>query len=557
MHVARVFAATRLLSPAERFPAAVAVWDRRHLFPASADVLADASLPLGTPAWETLRRAVLAAIPRLLTDTEFTAATLGAVVPAIVDIDLRIESSPDVPQRLWSAAHLRRCRTWHDLASVTIADILRWRGVGATAVVQLLGAAIDLAWRVTVDPRPGASVFDAGTLFVGWSTDAPTHGAPSAGLPTTTDDPLGSHTVRVGDLGAFLDDCLETIDDVRARVAFELDDLSLDDPPRPGSKRSTPTAELLGLGPTRVLQLRQQARAAVAGAIAASPHHDDALRSLRIELGELCDAEHVDSVLARDGVAGGRGSAAGLLAMFAAGPYRPVAGFHRWWCTQERPLAADLARLLAEAGGVHDIDALAGDIESFGVDAGVARRWIARQHVRQIGELVISLAGSVTQVAARLLEATGRGLSASALADLIADGTPPGRLSARLERSPTFVRTGLDRWELADWGGAPTTEMVRCVISVTEAAFAGDEGPVPDELIGLLGLADGEQRRVPTRFGPLVIGASQGRAWRGSIRPLVLASGAEPGDQLVLLLSADGGVASIDVDRPGPASARV
>jgi hypothetical protein len=136
----------------------------------------------------------------------------------------------------------------------------------------------------------------------------------------------------------------------------------------------------------------------------------------------------------------------------------------------------------------------------------------------------------------RALEAAGTALTLDELAGWIEPDQRPG-LAAAIARDRRFVRTGTDRWELAEWGNVADERALRLELSVDDEVLIGAEGNLPVTLAHALGLRPGRVSRFATRFGPLALSYDGERASRGSVRPIALASGAVAGSMLVFSLT--------------------
>ena len=327
-------------------------------------------------------------------------------------------------------------------------------------------------------------------------------------------------------IAAELDACLVDLPDPRGRVAFELDDLLL---ATAESDALAPTHELIGLGHDWMRRLKYDAREHVRAAFAES-----SLAATITELAE-CLGEVVDTAGIHDALAAldlpPPTDPAGLLAVWLAGPYRPIAGFDGWWSPRPAEVVKATTDLVASSGGVHVRETVITDLCGLGVSAACAERWLARQRVRMADGVVVDVAGRPRDVAKRVLEATGRAMTCGELRAWLPEGSASATgLLGELRRHSGFVETGPDQWELAEWGGEPSSHLVHIDVAVTEDVLTGDEAEVPTDVAALLGLAAGSSLKLSTRFGPLVMSYDGVRVARGSARPVVLASGAAVGD---------------------------
>ena len=192
-----------------------------------------------------------------------------------------------------------------------------------------------------------------------------------------------------------------------------------------------------------------------------------------------------------------------------------------------------LSELLGEAVTTQGIETALADVSNLGVADTQAAEWISVQDVRIVDDVVVSRSGRPSSVAIRALEATGRAMSAHELAVWLPAAGGLAATVTMLRRSPTFVETASDQWELTDWGGQPLVQPVSVEVPVTAAVMAGDTREAPAALASLLALVPGTERKLSTRFGPFVVSYDGFIVMRGSVRPVVLASGATIGDVLV------------------------
>ena len=310
------------------------------------------------------------------------------------------------------------------------------------------------------------------------------------------------------------------------------------------------TAELVGVGAEHIRKLRHFARLHVREVLAEAPELTLTVARVAERLGGLADRASFDRVLAEANLPS-TSDPAGLLAVYLAGPYRPVPGHLGWWAVDPAEVVEVTRRLIRDGGGVHDRGALVADLEVEGISSAVVDAWLGCQPVRVEGELVVSLAGRATDIAARVLEATGRAMTLSEIGAWMPTHDHASTLVADLRRHSAFVQTGPDCWELAEWGGERSTHVIRWCMPVTASAIDGDEGDAPGELVAALGLRVDQPTRLATRYGPIALAYDGRRVVRSSARPIILASGARVGDTLIIVVDITGQAVGVELDRCG------
>ena len=493
----QVFGAFGELRPADRLEIVIPLRPPFQLVPVTAVEFAQLPVvtdPSATSAFlEQLEAAVVAVV-----DGPLARWSLGRVLPGIASSPLSIETATGVTNRLVAVVRSNNCRTWADLSQLTIGEIREWHGAGRKMIGRLVRAGAETALRAAQSTQPTV-VFHVGE--------------------------------RMG-AAAALDACLAGLPDARGRIAFELDDLRIDR----AITEVSPTHALIGLGHDWMRRLKYDARDHVRRAAAADAALTAVIGQLAEHLGEVVDIQGVASSLTALDLPG-LSDPAGLLAVWLAGPYVPIPGHDNWWSPRPAEVVKATADLVASSGGVHAHAALVNDLTDIGVNGGCAERWLACQRVRIAEGLVVHVAGSVRDVAARVLEATGRPMSRDELCAWMPAGDEvESTLLVELRRHERFVETGPDQWELIEWGGEPSSHLVQIEVPVTEGVVNGHEAEAPTELAALLGLRAGVPLKLSTRFGPLVMTYDGRRVVRGSARPVVLASGAAVGDVLSIVV---------------------
>ena len=490
-----VFGAFGELRPVDRFTLGCLLQPGHRFVPVTAADFAALPIPTSHVTGVTFINALHDALGYV--DSALTGWSLGALVPGIIGSTEAIESAPSASNRLVAMVRSRGCRVWADLDRFTLADIRGWHGAGKRLANRLIIAAVECALRtaVTEQDHQLSLIFDP--------------------------PPIRSAACQV------LDRWIEGIADIRGRAAFEIDDVRLDN-----TGEQVITHKLVGVTPEYTRRLKNAARSHITSLAGTDLLVDSTLQQLSELLGQAVTTPGIETALALAGLPA-LGDPAGALAVWVIGPYSPIAGFDGWWSPRPTELVAATRRLLAESGGVHTLSALLADVTNLGVANTYAADWISVQDVRIVDDIVVSRAGQPPLVAIRALEATGRAMSADELAAWLPTGGGIAAAVTMLRRNPVFVETGSDQWELTDWGGQPVIQPVSVKVPVTAAVMAGDTSQAPVGLASLLALVPGTERKLSTRFGPFVVSYDGSIVVRGSVRPVVLASGASLGDVLV------------------------
>ena len=494
MMMGHIFAAYGALQPHDRFQIGALLRDPITTFPATTADFAVLPVPRsGSTTATFLRRLQDALVPVL--DTQLSSWTLAALVPQVAALTGGVETAPGTTNRLVALVRANGHRTWVALAGCTIGEIRCWHGAGQQMTARLVIAAVATALR----------------------------SAPSEASRQPT------RVAARGPICKALDACLANLPDARGRFAFELDELRID---RARTAVDRPaTHELVGLSSERARQLKVAAREQVLAVSRQDAAVEQRVGELATLLGQATAHDGLETALESLELPG-TSDAAGLLAVWLAGPYRAVPGHDGWWSPRPVELVAETGGLLAMGGGVHPHEVLIKDLIRFGVAEAHAEGWLSHQRVRIEHGLVIDLRGRVGDVGVRVLEATGRAMSYGELCSWMPSEISSSVLAAELRRNPTFIETGPDRWELADWGGEPSAHLVRIRIEVTPEVVSGAEAELSSGIASLLGLRPNVAMTFGTRFGPMAVSYDGSRVMRGSARPVVLASGAAIGDVL-------------------------
>ena len=508
----KVFAAVEALAPVDRVELSRLLVEPGQPLP----LLPSDIARLAIPRQPSRRAALLELIERALRseiDGDLAAWTLEEIVPGVGRIAGRIDASPDATNRLVAVLHAHRAASWTSLATRRIGDVRAWHGAGPAVTSRLVRLAVAAAM-----------------------------GRHPAGHETREQDALFVDE-RASPVATALTAVLGAVGDDRAVAVLDHLDLRLDAPLSP-----TEVADLLGLSYERTRQLRAAAHRTVREAGSATPVVADAAAALGARLGEAAPRTAVEEALGSMGL-GTTHAAVARLALWIAGPYRPVPSYPGWYSSQPAELLARTAELLAEGGGVHDRHSLLDDLAHLGVAPQWTEAWLDAQPVRSVHELVVHLAGRPASVAERALEATGRAMTTTELQGWLPDEAA-SVLPAALRRDRRFLETAPGAWELAEWGGVRSDHRVRLEVAVTDDVLAGRTGEAPPDLVLLLGLTPGSTQAFASRFGPVTLTFDGHRVVRGSARPVALACGAVAGTTLVFSLDPGRAAAEVEVLTP-------
>ena len=491
----QIFAAFGALRPHDRFKLGAGLRAEFACFPVTTPEFVELSVPLSDSARATFLHGLHDALLPVL-DGQISSWTIGQVVPRISALTDAIEISPAATNRLIALAGAHGYRTWGELADCTLDEIRSWFGAGQQTAARVVIAAVETAFRSA-----------AGECSRQFSPDVTSRDAVSATL----------------------DGFLADLPDERGRFAFEFDELRLD------RARATvdwsPSHEFLGLSLERTRQLKAVVRARLVAVSKQAAAVEQRVGELARRLGSATDHEGLQTVL-KSLQLPATSDPAGLLAVWLAGPYRPVPRYSGWFSPHPIELLDETQALLSMGGGVHPYDVVIKDLDRIGVLVAHAHRWLAGQRVKIEHGLVVDLCGRVGDVAARVLEATGRTMDFSELQLWMSPEISASALANQLNRNPMFIETGPDRWELTDWGGEPSAHLVRIEVQVTSEVVSGADAALSSEVARSLHLRPGKQVVLATRFGPMAVAYDGVRVTRGSARPVVLASGAAIGDVL-------------------------
>ncbi len=535
-----------------------------------------AELPL--PSAREMRRSLRAVIQKGLDADalkQLRALRLSAVVPPVTTFPGGPELAGSMARLCDLLAH-REAMSWTTFGHLTLEEIAAWPRVGPAALAGLVGAAIDTALTdgsgslTALDEREPASIEDSES------------GSAALTLILHHENAMGGHALRralerhasasgVADVRAaatrllaaadprlaMLDQAWQAAGNHRDRGVFAHRAL------RPGGP--TPTAELaeaLGLSAARVLQIQAQAQKRSRDAV--GPTLEKLATDVAGRLGPVCRLASVDDALAAMGLPALDDPRAALL-VWLAGPYLPAIGRTGWLATDPAGLRAGTGRLLQDDGGVRRLDHVTADLEVAGLASIDVRAWLDGLPIVILDGLVVAVSGNPTDVAERLLSATGRAMTAVDLAAAASMELEATELDSRLRREPRFTRVDKDHFELSEWGGEPFVEpdphapaelfpgagrgapTGRCElrIEVDDDALRGTTAPVPLSVLEALGVACGGRRTFATRYGPVALSHAPDQASRGSVRPIALAAGAGPGDALLVEFNAATGAATV------------
>ena len=321
--------------------------------------------------------------------------------------------------------------------------------------------------------------------------------------------------------------------------------------------------------------------------------------SLRKILGALGTVEQIDGVFAGLGVGLGVGGSKSTrstqaLALWLAGPYRPVPNHPGWLAVDAKGLTARTIRALAADGGVRRRVEIGAELGEAGVSAEHLDAWLAECGSVTVYDLVVSTAGPLADVLERILDAYGTPRhEQQLLVDLDRARRPlPAGALAVAARSGRFARGDDGSIRLASWPDdvgtaairpapksaarnrpaasqkqasatrprskpgatrvqtvqtvqtvqAPSAERLWLWVRVDSDVLRGNEAPVPAELVERLGLAPMSRRTFSSRWGPVTLTHHGQLAFRGSLRAVAMAAGALLGDSLELGFSRSGDI---------------
>lgn len=529
MTLAKVFGAFGELRPTDRFEIGCLFGVSHQFVPVTAADFAGLTLPTSPDAAAMFIEKLRVALGYVL-DGELAKWSVRDLVPGIVGLADAVETAPSASNRLLSVVRSRGHRTWGELAGYTVSEIRSWHGTGRQMTISLIVGAAEVALR-------NAQLEADHQLSLSFTTE-----------------------VHRSAVCLSLEACLASMPDIRSRVMFEIAELRLvdahhHDAPYDGSTprdRLQPQGraaarQFIGGTKTRGHTLISAAHRHVNDSLDGDAAVKECVRTLAGLLGEAVDTEGMHTALSSLGLPGFDTPATGL-AIWLAGPYLPIPGHPQWWSPRPGELTRSTQQLLAESGGVHRTDAVLKDLAALGVTSANAERWLARQDVHIDHQVVVSLVGRLSQVLVRMLEATGRALSASELTEWMHAHHPVSAVVASLRKSAVFVETAPDRWELTEWGGQPVSLVTRVQVIVTGDVMAGDTAEAPIELATSLALTPGLERKLPTKFGPFIVSYDGVRVVRGSVRPVALASGARVGDVLVFVIDPQQSAVEVTVE---------
>ena len=536
--VDRVFGVIGLMAPVDRLQLSRWLRQPNGTFPLRPGEIGRLELPPDVGVQQAMLEVFERTI-RAELDHGLARLTVGQVVPAISSVPGGVDSAFRVTNRLSALVHAHGAATWAAVAAYRVREVRNWPGAGASSTAQL----VILAVRAALEHlAPWSESSGQGMLFEEGRSDT----------AMAADFVLGHLT------------------DHRMRALFEHVDLRLDtsaprpgrseNPPAPGAKPGTGggdagteqlswagLGDLVGLSGERCRQLSSKARAVVADAANDGPELLAVSADLRRRLGEAVRLGDVESTVRSVGFDGVDDPAA-LLAVWLAGPYLAVPGHSGWLSPAPGELVAGTRALLTEAGGVHDLPTLIGDLAGLGITGEFVDAWLAVQPVRVEHGVVVQLTGRPMAIVERVLDATGRAMSSKELHSWMPSGLSVTGLFSALRQANRLVETAPDLWELADWGGSPSEHLVRFVVEVTEAVFDGECGELPADFGALLALQPMVPKRFGTRFGPFAISSVGDRVERGTLRPIVLASGAQLGGSLAFVIDPRQQTADVLVD---------
>ena len=541
--VGKVFGAIELMAARDRVALSGLLRPSHGAFPLLPAEIDGLEVPSSNSARAAMLRLFDGAIAAKI-DRGLARMTLEQIVPLIARVPGSVEASARAGQRLSAAIHAHGSAEWSTVARYRVDEVRGWPGAGAATTIQLVQVAVHAAVaHFGTDSYAAAQ----GTLF----------------------DERSAATVG-------FDRVLAALTDPRQRAMFEYVDLRLDTiapqrgkveiPASAGQPRRHPTnapavaltwsdvADLVDLSINSCQRLRLAGCSLVRERVEGVPELSAVAARIAAALGEAAQRTDLKSAL-RAAELPGLNDPAALLALWLAGPYLAVPDRPGWFSPDPTALLTGTRALLAESGGVHDRIALLDDLTRLGVSGAVTEAWLAAQPVAIVDDLVVLSSGRVTTIVERVLDATGRAMTATELFAWLSDRPDRPSLGAFVEtlrRASGLVEVAPDRWELADWGAARSEHLVKFEVEVTEMVLTGDTAPVPADFVSLLALHVGIAKPLPTRFGPLTVAYDGEQAVRQSVRPVALACGAPLGATMVFVIDPRLGTAEVEVIAPTP-----
>jgi hypothetical protein len=320
-----------------------------------------------------------------------------------------------------------------------------------------------------------------------------------------------------------------------------------------------------------------------------------AVSALRERLGAVSPVSQLDDELARLGAA--EPPAPGMLA-WLAGPYSSVPGRPGWLAKEPKEALDRTAACLAEDGGVRHWADVQAELADLDLKAANLRPWLACNGAVVVHDVVVSVEGPLSDVVERVLDAYGTALTPH---EIVAELSGAGRLVslealAKVLRSRRFARSGSGAVRLTAWGldelqtAKPKSQQAGPKQAKSQQAgpkqpksqqgktagaqqakaagslgaegagldgqvgqgrlwlwarvdadmLRGSEAPVPLALVEGLGVAPLARRTFSSRWGPLTLANEAPQPVRGPLRAVALATGARPGDTLLLGFSPRG-----------------
>ena len=186
--------------------------------------------------------------------------------------------------------------------------------------------------------------------------------------------------------------------------------------------------------------------------------------SLRKILGTLGTVEQIDAVFAGLGVGNSKSArSTQALALWLAGPYRPVPDHPGWLAVDAKGLTARTTRALAADGGVRRRVEIGAELGEAGVSAKHLDTWLAECGSVAVYDLVVSTAGPLADVLERILDAYGTPRhEQELLLDLDRARRPlPAGALAVAARSGRFARGDDGSIRLASWPADVGTEATK------------------------------------------------------------------------------------------------
>ena len=425
---------------------------------------------------------------------------LGDLAPAARLVPDGRLSPRSLSQRARAALERAGHSRWSELLDLSVASLLGTPGLGPTTVVSVLAACFDrsligLAMSVEIqdggdlaalltEERRGPkqpvleSLLDAATAD-SEASSADSRRSAAARRLLTCNAPWALENVSA------LSELLSGITDDQDRLIFTSTEL------RSERRSLGELAEELGISRSRAAQRRDRAAVQVREELTAAPAPLEWLvKRVRQTLGRVTTPKTAHEVLRRFGLDPSTGHEARRVAellLWLAGPFDPVPRCPGWLCVEPDDLLSRTREMLTQDGGVRSLATTKASLEELGVTPAQVGAWLGVCGAAVVDDdLAVWLSGPLADVLERLMDASGRGLTASECRHLLLSG---GRSAERSEleralRVRRFRRVTGEVYELTSWSQSsagvppskpPSTRPQRPGSGATDSAVALDQ----------------------------------------------------------------------------------